>query len=101
MDDRYCQDEDLDAALAMAAVLLEHALLLSSSLPGHEERVKPLKSFARLKPVLEAMGPTFTYVELAAEAERQGLPESTMRRLLKRAVERGLLKHEGKVYEQL
>ena len=101
MDDRYCQDEDLDAALAMAAVLLEHALLLSSSLPAHEERVKPLKMFARLKPVVEAMGPTFTYVELAAEAERQGLPESTMRRLLRRAVERGLLKHEGKVYKRL
>ena len=101
MCDRYCLDEDLDAALAVSAVLLEHALLLSSSLPGHEERVRPLKSFARLKPVLEAMGPAFTYSELAAEAERQGLPESTMRRLLKRAVERGLLKHVEKRYERL
>lgn len=100
MDDRYCTDEDLDAALAVSAVLLEHTLLLSSSLPGHEERVRPLKSFARLRPVLEAMGTTFTYSELAAEAERQGLPESTMRRLLKRAVERGLLGRDGKGYNR-
>lgn len=100
MDDRYCTDEDLDAALAVSAVLLEHTLLLSSSLPGHEERVRPLKSFARLRPVLEAMGTMFTYSELAAEAERQGLPESTMRRLLKRAVERGLLGRDGKGYNR-
>lgn len=101
MDDRYCLDEDLDAALAMSAVLLEHALLLSSSLPGHEEKVKPLKAFARLRPVVESMASTFTYSELAAEAERQGLPESTMRRLLKRAVDRGLLGRDGKRYRRL
>jgi hypothetical protein len=97
MGDSYC----LDAALAMSAVLLEHALLLGSSLPGHEVKVRPLRTFARLRPALEVMSPVFTYSELVAEVERRGLPESTMRRLLKRVVERELLKHVGKLYEQL
>lgn len=94
-------DEDLDASLAIAAVLLEHALLLSSSIPAYERRVRPLQPFARLLPVLEKLPGTFTYRELMEEAQRQELPESSVRRILKRMTERGVLKHEGKVYKRL
>lgn len=101
MSTRYCSDEDLDASLAIAAVLLEHALLLSSSIPAYERRVRPLQPFARLLPVLEKLPGTFTYRELMEEAQRQELPESSVRRILKRMTERGVLKHEGKVYKRL
>ena len=80
MSTRYCSDEDLDASLAIAAVLLEHALLLSSSIPAYERRVRPLQPFARLLPVLEKLPGTFTYRELMEEAQRQELPESSVRR---------------------
>lgn len=81
-----CTDEDFQTAMQLIEVLMEHSLLLSSSLPSTNKRVRPLKAYFRLAPVLDQLKQKFTYQEFMQEVHRQQFPDSTAKRLLSKAV---------------
>lgn len=80
-----CTDEDFHAAMSMVGVLIEHSLLLSSSLPEVALKSLPLQRFYRIRAVLDRLKATFLYKEFVAAAMESGVSESTAKRLLKRA----------------
>lgn len=81
-----CTDEDFHAAMAMTDVLIEHSLLLSSSLPGLLLKARPLQQFHKVIAVLQRLKYHFSYTDFIASAMEDGVSESTAKRLLKRAL---------------
>lgn len=59
-----CSDEDFHTAMQIVDVLLEHSLLLSTSMDDTAGRIRPVKAFFKLRPVLKKMPREFTYSEL-------------------------------------
>ena len=53
MKEYICTDEDFHAAMQIVQTTLNHSLLVSSSLPGDEVKSKPLKSYFRIRTVVE------------------------------------------------
>ena len=68
-----CSDEDFHTAMQIVDVLLEHSLLLSTSMDDTAGRIRPVKAFFKLRPVLKKMPREFTYSELMAAANEAGL----------------------------
>ena len=46
-------DEDFHTAMQIVDVLLEHSLLLSTSMDDTAGRIRPVKAFFKLRPVLK------------------------------------------------
>lgn len=81
-----CSDEDFHTAMQIVDVLLEHSLLLSTSMDDTAGRIRPVKAFFKLRPVLKKMPCEFTYSELMAAANEAGLPTASVKRYLLRLV---------------
>ena len=81
-----CTDEDFHTAMSMVEVLIEHSLLLASSLPGVKLKSRPLQKFHRVHSVLDRLRNPFTYSEFIKEAMDEQVSESTAKRWLKRAL---------------
>lgn len=81
-----CSDEDFHTAMQIVDVLLEHSLLLSTSMDDTAGRIRPVKAFFKLRPVLKKMPREFTYSELMAAANEAGLPTASVKRYLLRLV---------------
>lgn len=96
-----CTEQDFHIAMLMTKVLLEHSLLLTSSLPGMGLQSLPLREFHSLDKVLELLPEEFLYKDFIAIACNLKWSLSTARRILKRAVEEGNLIHEGKKYRKV
>lgn len=96
-----CGDDDFRTAMQLVGVLLEHSLLLSSSLPATGKQVRPLRSYFRLRPILANMKRIFTYQEFLAEVRLQELPESTAKRLLAKAVRAQIIEKEDDGYRKV
>lgn len=77
-----CSDEDFHTAMQIVDVLLEHSLLLSTSMDDTAGRIRPVKAFFKLRPVLKKMPREFTYSELMAAANEAGLPTASVKRYL-------------------
>lgn len=84
--DYICTDKDFHAAMAMAEVLIEHSLLLSSSLPGLALKARPLQQFHKVLLVLSRLKYHFSYKDFVSAAMEYGASESTAKRLLRRAL---------------
>ena len=93
-----CTDEDFHAAMAMAEVLLEHSLLLSSSLPGLALKARPLQPFHKVLVILQRLKYHFSYTEFLSVAMGDGVSESTAKRLLKRALKLQFVENKGNSY---
>lgn len=97
MPQYVCSDEDFHTAMLMTDVLLEHSLLLSTSVQKSETNSKPLKPYFRLRPVLQSFSGTFTFAEMVEKAVKMGIPQSTAKRLFKKTVDLELVvKEDGK-----
>ena len=70
MKEYICTDKDFHAAMQIVQTTLNHSLLVSSSLPGDEVKSKPLKSYFRIRTVVESLPTTFTYKEIKEKALR-------------------------------
>ena len=98
---RLCTDEDFHTAMLMVKVLIEHSLLLSSSLPELALKALPLRKFHQFQPVLDRMEQEFSFTDFVTEATRQGLSLSTGKRHLKKAEEIGMVVRQGKLYKKM
>ena len=71
-----CTDEDFHTAMDMVKVLLEHSLLLSTTVSAVEsgKEPKPMKKFYRIRSVLAKLPENFTYTQLKEGAVEHGIP---------------------------
>lgn len=95
-----CSDEDFHTAMQIVDVLLEHSLLLSTSMDGTAGRIRPVKAFFKLRPVLKKMPREFTYSELMAAANEAGLPTASVKRYLLRLVYYQIVEKEDGKYRK-
>lgn len=100
MPEYTCTDDDFHTAMQVTEVLLEHSLLLSTSLPGNSQKPRPLQAFFRIRPVLEHLTKRFTFTEFMNEADKEGVPRSTAKRLLAKVVKLLLIEKEGDSYRK-
>lgn len=95
-----CSDEDFRTAMQITDVLLEHSLLLSTSMDDFSEGTKPVRSFFRLRPALRALPPTFTYSQLVTEANKIGVSTASVKRYLSRLVDYQIIVKEDVAYKK-
>lgn len=95
-----CSDEDFHTAMQIVDVLLEHGLLLSTSMDDTAGRIRPVKAFFKLRPVLKKMPREFTYSELMAAANEAGLPTASVKRYLLRLVYYQIVEKEDGKYRK-
>ena len=95
-----CSDEDFRTAMQIVDVLLEHSLLLSTSMDDTAGRIRPVKAFFKLRPVLRKMPREFTYSELMAAANEAGLPTASVKRYLLRLVYYQIVEKEDGKYRK-
>lgn len=95
-----CSDEDFHTAMQIVDVLLEHSLLLSTSMDDTAGRIRPVKAFFKLRPVLKTMPREFTYSELMAAANEAGLPAASVKRYLLRLVYYQIVEKEDGKYRK-
>ena len=96
-----CSDEDFHTAMQIVDVLLEHSLLLSTSMDDTAGRIRPVKAFFKLRPVLKKMPREFTYAELMAAANEAGLPTASVKRYLLRLVYYQIVEKEDGKYRKI
>lgn len=95
-----CSDEDFHTAMQIVDVLLGHSLLLSTSMDDTAGRIRPVKAFFKLRPVLKKMPREFTYSELMAAANEAGLPTASVKRYLLRLVYYQIVEKEDGKYRK-
>ena len=95
-----CSDEDFHTAMQIVDVLLEHSLLLSTSMDDTAGRIRPVKAFFKLRPVLKKMPREFNYSELMAAANEAGLPTASVKRYLLRLVYYQIVEKEDGKYRK-
>lgn len=95
-----CSDEDFHTAMQIVDVLLEHSLLLSTSMDDTAGRIRPVKAFFKLRPALKKMPREFTYSELMAAANEAGLPTASVKRYLLRLVYYQIVEKEDGKYRK-
>ena len=96
-----CSDEDFRTAMQIVDVLLEHSLLLSTSMDDTAGRIRPVKAFFKLRPILRTMPREFTYSELMATANEAGLPTASVKRYLLRLVYYQIVEKEDGKYRKI
>ena len=96
-----CSDEDFHTAMQIVDVLLEHSLLLSTSMDDTAGRIRPVTAFFKLRPVLKKMPREFTYSELMAAANEAGLPTASVKRYLLRLVYYQIVEKEDGKYRKI
>ena len=100
MKEFICSDEDFHSAMEIVKATINHSLMLISSLPGDEVKPKPLKSYFRIRSVLDLLPKTFTYKDVRDKALLMGISERSTCRYLKKLVELNYLdKQQDKYYK--
>ncbi len=96
-----CTDTDFHAALLITRTVLEHSLLLSSSLPDSARPVAPLKQPHKLEALLIALPEKFSYTEFITLATKNHFSLSTSKRMLHRAINAQLIEKEEDGYRKV
>ena len=95
-----CTDEDFHTAMDIIRTLIEHSLLLSTSLPDTTQPPVSMHRFHRLDEILSSLSRKFTYTEFVQTVENTGMSESTGKRLLRKALKLQCLVKEENGYRK-
>lgn len=98
MKEYRCTDDDFHAAMQIIKTTVIHSLLVCSSLPGHEVKAKPLKTYFRMRPVMNALPKTFSYNEAISKAKEKGINERSACRYLKKLTELEFIEKQDNKY---
>lgn len=93
-----CCDNDFTIALHLVHTLLEHSLLMSSTLPATGKRPVCIKKFNKLESIFPLLPKKFTYTQFIEATLQSGYSESTGKRLLKKLVECKLIVKQDDKY---
>lgn len=101
MKERTCTDEDFHTAMQIVKTTLNHSLLLESSLPGDEVKMKPLRKYFKLRSLLHGLNSTFTYKEAVEKALTLKISERTFCRYLNQMIESQCIEKQVYGYKKL
>lgn len=95
-----CTDEDLECAMLIIGMLIEHSLLMSTALPATTFKPRPMHAVHRLENILEHLKRKFTFTEFLGACNAEGISDSTGKRLLKNAVKTQEVIKQGDAYRK-
>ena len=87
MKEYICTDEDFHASMQIVQTILNHSLLVASSLPGEKMKPQPMQSYFRIRSVVESLPRIFTYKQIKEKALTEGISERSTCRYLKSLIE--------------
>ena len=87
MKEYICTDEDFHASMQIVQTILNHSLLVASSLPGEKMKPQPMQSYFRIRSVVESLPKIFTYKQIKEKALTEGISERSTCRYLKSLIE--------------
>jgi len=93
-----CSDADFTRAMAIMEVLLEHSLMLSTTMRKDEGMLYEMRHYFRVLEALETLPPTFRYSELMTALHSAGLSLSTAKRVRIRLMDMKIIEKEGDMY---
>ena len=86
-----CTDADFDTAMQIIATVIEHSLLLGTSLPDTGHPPVAMRKFHQFEDVLKKLPRIFSYIDFINAAKELGISVSTAKRYLRKAVEQELV----------
>ena len=95
-----CTDADFDTAMQIIATVIEHSLLLGTSLPDTGHPPVAMRKFHQFEDVLKKLPRIFTYIAFINAAKELGISVSTAKRYLRKAVEQELVVKQKDKYRK-
>ena len=95
-----CTDADFDTAMQIIATVIEHSLLLGTSLPDTGHPPVAMRKFHQFEDVLKKLPKIFSYIDFINAAKELGISVSTAKRYLRKAVEQELVVKQKDKYRK-
>ena len=95
-----CTDADFDTAMQIIATVIEHSLLLGTSLPDTGHLPVAMRKFHQFEDVLKKLPRIFSYIDFINSAKELGISVSTAKRYLRKAVEQELVVKQKDKYRK-
>lgn len=95
-----CTDADFDTAMQIIATVIEHSLLLGTSLPDTGHPPVAMRKFHQFEDVLKKLPRIFSYIYFINAAKELGISVSTAKRYLRKAVEQELVVKQKDKYRK-
>lgn len=95
-----CTDADFDTAMQIIATVIEHSLLLGTSLPDTGHPPVAMRKFHQFEDVLKKLPRIFSYIDFINSAKELGISVSTAKRYLRKAVEQELVVKQKDKYRK-
>lgn len=95
-----CTDADFDTAMQIIATVIEHSLLLGTSLPDTGHPPVAMRKFHQFEDVLKKLPRIFSYNDFINAAKELGISVSTAKRYLRKAVEQELVVKQKDKYRK-
>lgn len=95
-----CTDADFDTAMQIIATVIEHSLLLGTSLPDTGHPPVAMRKFHQFEDVLKKLPRIFSYIDFINSAKELGISVSTAKRYLRKAVEHELVVKQKDKYRK-
>ena len=95
-----CTDADFDTAMQIIATVIEHSLLLGTSLPDTGHPPVAMRKFHQFEDVLKKLPRIFSYIDFINAAKELGISVSTAKRDLRTAVELELVVKQKDKYRK-
>ena len=95
-----CTDADFDTAMQIIATVIEHSLLLGTSLPDTGHPPVAMRKFHQFEDVLKKLPRIFSYIDFINAAKELGISVSTAKRYLRKAVEQKLVVKQKDKYRK-
>ena len=95
-----CTDADFDTAMQSIATVIEHSLLLGTSLPDTGHPPVAMRKFHQFEDVLKKLPRIFSYIDFINAAKELGISVSTAKRYLRKAVEQELVVKQKDKYRK-
>lgn len=95
-----CTDADFRMAMDIVRTLVEHSLLLSTSLPDTNQPPVSMHRFHRLDEILSSLSKEFIYTDFVRSVQNTGMSESTGKRFLQKALKLQYIVKEENSYRK-
>lgn len=95
-----CTDADFDTAMQIIATVIEHSLLLGTSLPDTGHPPVAMRKFHQFEDLLKKLPRIFSYIDFINAAKELGISVSTAKRYLRKAVEQELVVKQKDKYRK-
>ena len=91
---------DFNAAMQIVATILEHSLLLGTTLPDTGRQPVLMRHFHQFDQILADLPRSFSYSDFTFAAQNLGISLSTAKRILKKGLEQELIVKQGDKYRK-